>query len=80
MNLGIIKHLSIFLPPKTLDLMYKACVHSHLDYCDIYISYHQDKTQFGVALNALMEKTERIQYQAVLAVTSAWQGSCRSKL
>ena len=27
-----------------------------------------------------MEKTERIQYQAVLAITSAWPGSCRSKL
>ena len=34
-NLGIIKHLSIFLPHKTLDLMYKALVRSHLDYCDI---------------------------------------------
>ena len=37
-NLGIIKHLSIFLPPKTLDQMYKALVRSHLDYCDII--YH----------------------------------------
>ena len=27
-----------------------------------------------------MEKTERIQYQAALAVTGAWQSSCRSKL
>ena len=37
-NLGIIKHLSMFLPRKTLDQMYKALVRSHLDYCDI-ISY-----------------------------------------
>ena len=37
-NLGIIKHLSIFLPHKTLDLMYKVFVRSHLDYCDII--YH----------------------------------------
>ena len=27
-----------------------------------------------------MEKSERIQHQAALAVTNAWQGSCRSKL
>ena len=27
-----------------------------------------------------MEKTERTQHQAALAITGAWQGSCRSKL
>ena len=30
-NLGIIKHLSMFLPRKKLDQMYKALVRSHLD-------------------------------------------------
>ena len=35
---GILKHLSKFLPLKTLDQMYKALVRSHLDYCDII--YH----------------------------------------
>ena len=42
-NMGIIKHLSIFLPHKTLDLMYKARIPS-------------EQTQAGVTLNALMEK------------------------
>ena len=37
-NVGILKHLSKFLPLKTLDQMYKAPVRSHLDYCDII--YH----------------------------------------
>ena len=37
-NLGIIKHLSRYLPPKTLDQMYKARVRPHLDYCDVI--YH----------------------------------------
>ena len=32
------------------------------------------------ALNALTEKNGRIPCQAALAVTNAWQGSCRSKL
>ena len=34
-NIGILKHLSTFLPLKALDQMYKALVRSHLDYCDI---------------------------------------------
>ena len=38
-NIGVIKHLSKYLPLKTLDQMYKALVRSHLDYCDII--YHQ---------------------------------------
>ena len=37
-NVGILKHLSKFLPLKTLDQMYKVLVRSHLDYCDII--YH----------------------------------------
>ena len=78
-NLGLIKHLSVFLPHKTLDLMYKALVRSHFD-TDIIYHIPSKQTQLGVTLNALMEKTVRIQYQAALAVTGAWQGSCRSKL
>ena len=38
-NVGVIKHLSKYLPIKTLDQMYKALVRSHLDYCDII--YHE---------------------------------------
>ena len=36
--IGIIKHLSNYLPIKTLDQMYKLLVRPHLDYCDII--YH----------------------------------------
>ena len=79
-NLGIIKHLSIFLPRKTLDQMYKALVRSHFDYCDILYHIPSLQTQLGVSLTDLMEKAERIQYQAALAITGAWQGSSRSKL
>ena len=38
-NIGLIKHLSKYLPLRTLDQMYKALVRSHLDYCDII--YHE---------------------------------------
>ena len=70
-NLGIIKNLSIFLPHKTLDQMYKALVRSHLDYCDIIYHIPSVQTQFGMTLTDLMEKAERIQYQAALVITDA---------
>ena len=60
--------------------MYKALIRSHLDYCDTLYHIPSKQDQFGVTLNSLMEKAERIQYQAALAVTGAWQGSNRSKL
>ena len=80
--IGIIRHISKYLPLKTLDQMYKALVRSHLDYCDII--YHQPETvnqpPQGVTLTAPMEEIERIQYQAALAITGAWKGSSRVKL
>ena len=60
--------------------MYKALVRSHFDYCDILYHIPALQTQLGVSLTDLMEKAERIQYQAALAITGAWQGSSRSKL
>ena len=62
--------------------MYKALVRSHLDYCEII--YHtpalNTHNKLGVTLNSLMEKVERTQYQAALAITGTWQGSNRIKL
>ena len=62
-----------FLPLKSLDQMYKAIVRSHLDYCEVI--YHLPpllhQAPLGVFLNSLMEKVERLQYQAVLAITGA---------
>ena len=60
--------------------MYKALVRSHLDYCDIIYHIPALNSQIGVTLNSLMEKVERTQYQAALAITGTWQGSNRSKL
>ena len=81
-NIGIIKHLNRFLPIKTLILMYKALVRSHLDYCDVI--YHLPSIihppPLGTSLHSLMEKVEKIQYQAALAVSGSWQGSSRAKL
>ena len=62
--------------------MYKALVRSHLDYCDaIYdVPSKTHHPPLGRTLGSLLKKVERIQYQAALAITGAWQGSSRSKL
>ena len=80
-NVGILKYLSNLLLLKSLDQMYKAFVRSHLDYCDVI--YHiplLHQAPLGVTLNSFMEKVERVQYQAALAITGAWNGSSRIKL
>ena len=62
--------------------MYKALVRSHIDYCDII--YHilppLNQPSVGISLNYLMEEVEKIQYQAALVITAAWQGSNRSRI
>ena len=62
--------------------MYKTPVRSHLDYCDIiyHIPTSNSQLNLGVRLNSLMEKVERIQYQAALAITGTWHGSNGAKL
>ena len=54
-NVGILKHLSKFLPLKTFDQMYKALVRSYQDYCDIiyHIPSIIHQTPLGVSLNSL---------------------------
>ena len=81
-NVGVLKYRSNFLPLKSLDQMYKAIVRSHLDYCDViyHLSPLLHQAPLGVSLNSLMEKVERLQYQAALAITGAWNGSSRTKL
>ena len=62
--------------------MYKAFVRSHLDYCDIiyHLSSITHQPPVGRTLCSKMEKVERMQYQAALAITGAWQVSSGSKI
>ena len=55
--IAILKHLSNYLPIKTLDLMYKLLVLQHFDYCEIIYLYHVPSSTNG-SLNSLMEKIE----------------------
>ena len=81
-NIGILKHLNNYLPLRTLSQMYKALVRSHLDYCDII--YHMPpivhQPPLGISLHILMEKVEKIEYQAALDITGAWKGSSRVQI
>ena len=80
--IGILKYLSRYLPLKTLDLIYKSFIRPHLDYADIIFHIPQSPSLFdsSITLTPLMDKIERVQYQAALAITGCWQGSNQSKL
>ena len=62
--------------------MYKMSVRPHFDYCDVI--YHMPQLtnplDSTITLNSLMERIEKNQYQAALAITGAWQGSNRNTL
>ena len=60
-NVGILKHLSEFLPVKTLGQMYKALVRPLLDYCNIiyHKPTHVNLPPLGVSLNSQMEKSRK---------------------
>ena len=59
-------NFSQYLPIKTLDQMYTTLVHPHVDYCDIIYHIPPITNPYGrvVTLNYLMERLEKIQYQA----------------
>ena len=71
-GIGIIKKLSKKLPWYTLITICKSFVRLHLDYGDII--YDQPNNE------SLNQKTDRIQYNAALAITGAIKGTSQSKL
>ena len=70
--IGTIKHLSFHLPRKSLLTIYKSFVRPHLDYGDIIYDNPENET--------LINKLEKVQYQACLAITGAFQGTSRESL
>ena len=84
-GIGIIKHLSPFLPLKSRDQIFKMHVRPHLDYCD-FIYHIPVKTRETIdfdstrTLNYQMMSLESTQYQAALAVSGAWKGTNREKI
>ena len=81
-DIGLIKFLSSYCPIKTLDQIYKMYVRPHLDYCDIIYNnpFIVNKFDSQITLSTYIERLEKVQYQAALAVTGCWQGTNRNKL
>ena len=84
-GIGIIKHLSPYLPLKSRDQIFKMHIRPHLDYCDFI--YHipakirvTDAFDSSYTLNYQMCALESTQYQAALAVSGAWKGTSRHKI
>ena len=79
--IGVMRHLSPYLPLKSLDQIYKMHIRPHLDYCDIIfhtpIIIHDD---FSLTLRYQMDALERTQYQAALAASGAWKGTNTDKI
>ena len=71
-GIGIIEKLSKSLPRHSLVTIYKSFVRPHLDYGDII--YDQPNNE------NFLQKIERIQYKAALAITDAIKGTSQNKL
>ena len=72
MKFYLFKHLSFHLPCKSLLTIYKEFVQPHLDYGDIIYDNPENET--------LINKLEKVQYQACLAITGAFQGTLHESL
>ena len=81
-GIGLLKHLSRYLPRHTLNELYKLHVRPFLDYGDVIYHIPFKVCQFSriTIIPRLMEKLESVQYSAALAVTGTWRGTSRDKL
>ena len=81
-GVGVIKYISWYVPVKTLDQIYKMYVRPHLDFCDVIYHLPEIESLFSssIKLPYWMEQIEKVQYQAALAVSGAWQGSNMDKI
>ena len=81
-GLGLIKHLSPYLPVSTLDQINTIYVRPHWDFCDVIFQVPKQLNEFdsSIRLNNLMASIERIQYQVAIAITGAWKGTNLNKI
>ena len=70
--IGTITHLSFHLSRKSLQTIYKSVVRPHLDYGDIIYDNPENET--------LINKLEKVQYHACLAITGAFSGTSHEGL
>ena len=71
-GIGLINRLREFLPRDSLVTIFKAHVRPHLDYGDIIYDFPGNAN--------FVEKLEKVQYNACLAITGCFRGTSREKL
>ncbi len=79
-GVGALKCMSKYAPRKTLDMVYKSHVRSHLEYCDIIFHQPPADGELSTKLSVNMEKLESVQIQAAYAVSGAWKGTSTIKV
>ena len=81
-GVGVIRYLSSYIPVRTLDQIYKMYVRPHFDFCDVIynLPVKQDIFTSKMNLSFWMEKIEKVQYQAAIAVTGTWKTTSREKI
>ena len=81
-GIGIIKHLSAYVPVRTLDQIYKMYARPHVDFCDVVYHIRKISNEFNssIWLVGLMERIERGHYQTEVAVTGASKGTRLNKI
>ena len=67
-GVGALKCMSKYAPRKTLDMVYKSHVRSHLEYCDIIFHQPPADGELSTKLSVNMEKLESVQIQAAYAI------------
>ena len=67
-GIGLITRLRKYLPRKTLLCVYKSFVRPHLDYGDIIFDNPTN--------DSFTQKLESVQYNACLAITGCFRGTC----
>ena len=57
-------------------------IRPHLDYCDViyHVPPHTNPFNTNITLKPLMDRIEKVQYHAALAITGTWKCTSRNKL
>ena len=81
-GIGLLMHLSRYLPRHTLNELYTLLVRPSLDYGDgiSHIPCKVCKFSQNSIIPCSMEKLESAQYSEAFAVTGTWRGTLRNKL
>ena len=71
-RVNFVRKINLFLPPSSLQTIYKSFVRPHLDYADVICDQPNN--------SRLSDKMETVQYNATLGITGAIRGTSKEKI